>query len=336
MLLAAGAAMLLFTASMMMNGSTLNASAMENIESGMESLTKWNEWKVVNQKSYPSMTEEMYRFKVWMNNAKWISENQGEEYTLAINLFSDLTTEEFRLTYLMNNIAKPEVDTTHDMIVDESVTLPTSVNWATAGKTVQVLNQGQCGSCWAFSAVESLDSAYAMKGVSPVPNYSEQQVTSCSSAQGNYGCNGGWPVNAYKYIMAHPLCTNAQYPYTSGTTQLTGTCNNNLVAGCTTGGGISTYATVPTNNCGALEAAVAAQPVSVCVDASTWSSYSSGIFSNCGTQLDHCVMAVGYVEGQYWLVQNSWATSWGQKGFIQLKWGNTCGVCQQAQYPTAK
>jgi len=312
MLLAAGAAMLLFTASMMMNGAKLDTGAMENFEMGIETLNSWNEWKIINQKTYPSMTEEMYRFQVWVRNSKWISENQGETYTLAVNLFTDLTPEEFRGTYLMNNVALPELDTSHDMVHDESVTLPSSVNWVTAGKTIQVLNQGQCGSCWAFSAVESLDSAYAMKGASPVPNYSEQQVTSCSAAYGNYGCNGGWPVNAYKYIQKSPLCTNSQYPYTSGTTQLTGNCNASLVSGCTNGGSLTTYATVPTNNCGALEAAVAAQPVSVCVDASTWSSYSSGIFSNCGTQLDHCVLAVGYVEGQYWLVQNSWATSWGQ------------------------
>jgi len=79
---------------------------------------------------------------------------------------------------------------------------------------------------------------------------------------------------------------------------------------------------------------VAQQPTSVCVDASTWQNYQSGIFSNCGTQIDHCVLAVGYVEGSYWYIQNQWTTSWGEKGFIQLAWGNTCAVCQQAQIPT--
>jgi C1A family cysteine protease len=161
-------------------------------------------------------------------------------------------------------------------------------------------------------------------------------VVSCSGAFGNQGCNGGWPVNAYKYIQANPLCTSAQYPYTSGTTTSTGTCNKNIVSQCTNGGSLTSYNIVPANNCGALEAAVATQPISVCVDASTWSYYKTGVFSNCGTQLDHCVLAVGYNEGNYWIIQNSWGTSWGQSGFIWLKWGNTCGVCQQAQYATAK
>jgi len=106
------------------------------------------------------------------------------------------------------------------MTVEEGFTAPTSVNWVTAGKTVPVLDQGQCGSCWAFSTVESIDSAFAVsKGTSPVPNLSEQQVTSCSSSYGEFGCNGGNVVPAYKYVLAHPLATNAQYPYTSGTSK---------------------------------------------------------------------------------------------------------------------
>jgi len=79
---------------------------------------------------------------------------------------------------------------------------------------------------------------------------------------------------------------------------------------------------------------VAITPVSVCVDAANWQNYKSGVFSNCGTSLDHCVLAVGYVQNSYWIVQNSWTTSWGEKGLINLKWGNTCGVCKEAQYPT--
>ncbi len=97
-----------------------------------------------------------------------------------------------------------------------------------------------------------------------------------------------WPVNAYKYIEANPLCTSSAYPYTSGTTQLTGTCNPSVTAGCKANGGtLTTYAVIPSGNCGALNAAVATQPISVCVDASTWSYYKSGIYpaTACGTQL---------------------------------------------------
>jgi C1A family cysteine protease len=80
-------------------------------------------------------------------------------------------------------------------------------------------------------------------------------------------------------------------------------------------------------------AAMNLQPISVAVDASTWSYYKSGIFSLCGKSLDHGVLAVGYVQGQYWLIKNSWGVSWGQNGYIQLKWGNTCGLCSEPSYP---
>jgi len=131
--------------------------------------------------------------------------------------------------------------------------------------------------------------------------------------------------------MAHPLTTNAQYPYTSGN-GVTGFCNTSLQNQGTNK--VTGYNVVTSGSCSDLQNTVAQQPTSVCVDASTWQNYQSGIFSNCGTQIDHCVLAVGYVEGSYWYIQNQWTTSWGEKGFIQLAWGNTCGVCQQAQIPT--
>lgn len=191
-----------------------------------------------------------------------------------MNGFGDMTRDEFKATYLMSDIPLPAYEKDKEMKYNANATVPSAVNWATQGMTVNVLNQGQCGSCWAFSATEQLDSAYAMQGIKPVPNYSEQQVVSCSASFGVYGCNGGWPVNAYQYMMANPLCTNTQYPYTSGTTQQTGTCNTNLASSCgATGGAPANYTVIPTNNCDALEAAVATQPISVCVDASNWSYY---------------------------------------------------------------
>jgi len=210
--------------------------------------------------------------------------------------------------------------------------VPTTVNWVTQGKTVTVLNQGQCGSCWAFSTVESIDSAFAVTQNVAVPNLSEQQVVSCSLLYGELGCNGGNVVPAYKYVLAHPLTTTADYPYTSGNTQKTGLCNTGLQAKGTYK--ITGYKTIPTNDCASLQAANAITPTAVCVDAANWQLYTSGVFTNCGSQLDHCVLLAGYVQGQYWQVQNSWTTQWGEQGFIQLGWGNTCGVCQQAQYPT--
>jgi C1A family cysteine protease len=81
-----------------------------------------------------------------------------------MNGFGDLTREEFKATYLMNDVPLPKYEKEREMAYNENVSLPTAVNWATSGNTVNVLNQGQCGSCWAFSATEQLDSAYSMAG----------------------------------------------------------------------------------------------------------------------------------------------------------------------------
>lgn len=298
----------------------------------------WEAWKHKYSKNYATAEEEAYRFRVFLQTLKYISENQGETYTLGINLFSDLTNDEFRASYLM---PKGTIESFHTeetaFTVPADFAAPSTVNWVSQGKTIEVLNQGQCGSCWAFSTVESIDSAYAVTQNIAPPNLSEQQVVSCTLLYGELGCNGGNVVPAYKYVMAHPLTTNALYPYVSGNTQKTGACNTQLANAGTWK--ITGYKTVPSGACSTLQASIATTPTSVCVDASTWQNYQSGIFTNCGTQLDHCVLATGYNDTgnaatSYWEIQNSWTTAWGQSGFIQLGWGNTCGVCQQAQIPT--
>jgi len=81
-----------------------------------------------------------------------------------------------------------------------------------------------------------------------------------------------------------------------------------------------------------MQSAIATEPVSVAVDAQNWQHYTGGIFNNCGTSLDHGVIAVGYTA-TYWYVRNSWGTGWGQSGYIQLGPGNTCGILSSASYP---
>jgi C1A family cysteine protease len=79
--------------------------------------------------------------------------------------------------------------------------------------------------------------------------------------------------------------------------------------------------------CPGLINALNQQPIGVSVDANNWSKYASGIFTNCGTSLDHNVLLVG-VTDTYWKIKNSWGTSWGEKGYIRIAGGNTCGICQ--------
>jgi len=193
--------------------------------------SEWAAWKIQHSKVYKSKEEEIYRFGVFMKNLEYIRANQGETYKLGTNHFSDLTNEEWRALYLLpKGVLKrdPIEEVENSIQFPEDFEAPTSVNWTntTFEATNTVLNQGQCGSCWAFSTVESINSAYAVQGkVQPIPNLSEQQVVSCSVLYGNLGCQGGNVVPAYKYVQAHPLTTNEQYPYTSGSSSLTGLCN---------------------------------------------------------------------------------------------------------------
>jgi len=107
---------------------------------------------------------------------------------------------------------------------------------------------------------------------------------------------------------------------------VTGTCLKQ-------GGTFRINAVSDATGCTATQNALAGRPIAVGVDAGGWSHYASGVFNNCGTNLNHAVLLVGVVNGA-WKIKNSWGTAWGEKGFIRLAAGNTCGICiSPAVYP---
>ena len=153
------------------------------------------------------------------------------------------------------------------------------------------------------------------------------------------GCNGGNTGPAYDYLEAG-IETDSDYPYTSGTAGVTGTCqaDSSKFVAKTTG-----YTTVSSSASGEASMATyvgATGPLSICVDAETWSSYTGGIMSVCGNSVDHCVQAVGInteASTPYWKVRNSWGTSWGESGYIQLEYGkNLCDLASDATYVDAE
>lgn len=143
--------------------------------------------------------------------------------------------------------------------------------------------------------------------------------------------------NAFQYIMANGITSEATYPYTART----GVCNKSLAS--QTVAKISNYKDVTPQSASALEAAIAQQPVSVAVEAdqAAWQLYSGGVVSsNCGTNLDHGVLAVGYNLGAnppYYIVKNSWGASWGMAGYIQIAitgdGPGVCGIQLEPSYP---
>ena len=117
------------------------------------------------------------------------------------------------------------------------------------------------------------------------------------------------------------ITTQKEYPYVP------------MKRPCQTDGGafkITGYTDI--RNCNTLANTIMSRVVSVAVDASKWSRYASGVFENCDKKLNHGVTLVGVKNGSWW-VKNSWGNGWGEKGFIRLASGNTCGICQQSSFP---
>ena len=260
--------------------------------------------------------QELYRRTIFEQNLAKIEAHNADPtqtYTMGVNQFTVLTQEEFEHIYL-NAIPPAMLSMVPPMDNEE---MPNAeIDWSAKGKVTPVKNQGQCGSCWAFSATGVAESQALLESDKTV-DLSEQQLVDCTRDMGNYGCSGGWPYNALKY-MKDGIAYEADYPYHAR--------NQN----CAMNHGpfkISDYTSV--TGCAALVNALTSRPISITADAGRWSSYRGGIFNTCGTQINHAILMVG-VTDSYWKVKNSWGTGWGENGYIRLALGNTCGVCQLA------
>ncbi|WOL17928.1 hypothetical protein Cni_G26721 [Canna indica] len=293
------------------------------------------------------LDEKLKRFNVFKVNVDFIhdfNKKDDEPYKLKLNQFADMTNQEFRAWYAGSMVEHHRIrrgsprGTSSEGFIHAATDVPSSQDWREKGAVTAVKDQGQCGSCWAFSAVAAVEGINYIKTKKLVA-LSEQELVDCDTNY-NQGCNGGLMDYAFEFIKRMGgITTEDNYPYT-GKQGVCGIPKEKSVAAVIDG-----YQDVPANDENALLQAVANQPVSVAIEAAgmAFQFYSEGVFTGaCGTSLDHGVAIVGYGTTQngikYWIVKNSWGSSWGEDGYIRMKRGvaakhGICGIAMEASYP---
>ncbi|KAG9453764.1 hypothetical protein H6P81_006668 [Aristolochia fimbriata] len=302
------------------------------------------QWAARLGRVYKSAAEKERRFQIFKANVEYIEAFNGagnKSYKLGVNQFTDLTNEEFKAYYSTGLIKPSHQPRTTSFKYQNFTQVPSTMDWRKQGAVTSIKNQGQCGSCWAFSTVAAIEGITKIK-TGKLISLSEQELVDCDTDM-DRGCKGGFMDNAFEFVQKNGgLATEDDYPYTG----VDGTCNTDkesIHAASITG-----HEDVPENSEESLVKAVANQPVSVAIDASgsDFQFYKVGVFKGeCGTNLDHGVTAVGYGVDEdgitkFWLVKNSWGDAWGENGYIRMQKDvdaeeGLCGIAMKPSYPTA-
>uniref|UniRef100_A0A8C6YVN7 Cathepsin K n=1 Tax=Nothoprocta perdicaria TaxID=30464 RepID=A0A8C6YVN7_NOTPE len=283
---------------------------------------RWELWKKSYGKQYNGEVR-LPRRLIWEKNLRYIEAHNVEHaqgrrtFELAMNHLGDMVSG---AGMAGRDGAAPGL-------------VPGAVDWRKKGYVTPVKNQGQCGSCWAFSSVGALEGQLKRR-TGELLALSPQNLVDCVS--NNDGCGGGYMTNAFEYVRQNRgIDSEDAYPYI-GQDESCMYSPSGKAAKC------RGYREIPEGNEKALKRAVArVGPVSVGIDASlpSFQFYSRGEAASCnGQNINHAVLAVGYGTqkgSKYWIIKNSWGEEWGNKGYVLLARNrdNTCGVANLASFP---
>ncbi|ELR24500.1 cathepsin L 2 precursor, putative [Acanthamoeba castellanii str. Neff] len=293
---------------------------------------KFLDWMTTHNKSYVN-PELAHRWNVWRENYRFIEEHnrQNRTYSLGMNQFGDLTFDDYKALYTVT--MPPFNASNYDVHNATSSGLARrNVDWRNQNCVQRVKNQGSCESNYAFAAIGALETAYCLKHDGYLADMSEQHLVDC----GGRGCSGGWMHDMFAYLQRSGGTTfQSEYPYTGRV----GTCqaqSKRKVAQ------VESHKMIRRGDENDLMQALSTVgTIAIAYNAGTQAHayYRSGVLDvpGCGNTPTHAVLLVGYGnEGgkDYWLLKNSWGTSWGEAGYFKLVRGkNMCGIADWASYP---
>jgi len=319
-------------------------------ENNYNFIEEFHQYKIDYKKEYSSTYEHWYRYNIFEDNYYNILNHNNKYYTLGFNNYTDRLSDEVPKGYngfpYFRNISRY-----HNYSKGLGKLKYNQIDWRSDGQVTNIKDQSQCGSCWAFSAIATIEGAHK-RNTSNLVSLSEQDIVDC--VPDCYGCGGGWPYLAIEYILngtvvdqqtnkthhdsnyTNGVDTESSYPYMGVTNQ----CNFTNVSS-SLGSLVSNLTLIPTNNTEALiDAVLRVGPISVAINAGgDFMNYESGIYKPeyCNpTQLDHAVTVVGFGVNEkgekYFIVKNSWGTSWGMDGYIYMSADtpNLCGIAMDA------
>ena len=237
---------------------------------------------------------------------------------MGVNQFTHLSTAQFEASYLNSKFYQKNHRDFIEKVVEDKFDGPIrEVDWQALGKVSAVKDQGVCDAGYAFCSASLMESYYLFdnKNVS----LSEQQIIDCSADYTTFGCQGGSRNGTLIYIREKGLSTAAEYPYK-------GVKNNCQKP---TGDYKPAYTHVEYNGCTEILNGLYKTPMTVAVNAKQFQTYKSGVFDGCtSTEVNHDTYLIGANQG-YWRLKNSWGVRWGEYGYMRLKSGNTCGICEK-------